>query len=71
MPTLPVPSTVACDRLLTVGQVAERLSLSARTVWKLCSSGELPPPLKIGGARRWRESDISRYIEALAESQKR
>ncbi len=69
MPTVPVPSTIACDRLLTVGQVAERLALSPRSIWKLCARGDLPQPLHLGGSRRWRESDISKYIEALAERQ--
>ena len=58
------------DRLLSVRDVAQRLSLCARSVWKMAAKGELPPPLHLGGSRRWRESDISAYIERLAESQK-
>lgn len=51
--------------LVTVKEVAERLRISSRQVWKLLSSDRLPPPVRIGGSRsvRWRSADISRYID--------
>ncbi len=63
-------TSAAPDRLLTVAQVAAMLAISVRTVWKLCSTGDLPQPLHLGGSRRWRESDITKYIESLAETQR-
>lgn len=56
----PVP-----NRLLTVHETAQQLSLSTRTIWKLVATGDFPQPLRIGGARRWRESDLTRYVERL------
>jgi len=53
------------DRLLPVGEVAERLGVSVRTVWSLRSAGKIPDAVKIGNATRWRRSDIESYIRGL------
>ena len=50
------------DRLLRVGDVAVRLGISIRQVWKLLACGRLPAPLHLGRAVRWRAADISRFI---------
>ena len=42
---------VASEHLLTVGQVAERLQVSPRTVWRLIHDGRLPA-VRIGRAVR-------------------
>ena len=51
------------DGLLSTGAVAEILSLSKRTVHRLKASGRVPRPVKVGGAVRWRLSDIEKWIE--------
>jgi excisionase family DNA binding protein len=64
-----VPATVRTngksDRLLTVGDVAERLGLSTRTIWALRAAGTIPAPIKIGANTRWRRSEIETYIRGL------
>lgn len=50
------------DKLLGVREVAERLGVSSRQIWKLTSSGRLPGPVRLGRSVRWRESDVSRFI---------
>jgi predicted DNA-binding transcriptional regulator AlpA len=50
------------DQLLTVHQVASRLRVSTRQVWKLAASDQMPRPLKLSRSARWRESDIARFI---------
>jgi excisionase family DNA binding protein len=50
------------DRLLSVCEVAERLGVSTRQVWKLTASGRLPAPVRLARSVRWRESDISDFI---------
>ena len=50
------------QELLTVRQVARLLQVSPRQVWRLARTGALPPPLKIGGATRWRAADIERAL---------
>lgn len=51
------------DELLSVGETAKRLRVSARTVYKLCESGALPH-LNIGsgrGAKRIRPDDLASF----------
>ena len=50
------------DRLLTVKQVAEILSIGKSTVWSKCKNGTLPKPVRLGSGTRWRSSEIQAYI---------
>ncbi|MFC1636131.1 helix-turn-helix transcriptional regulator [Planctomycetota bacterium] len=49
--------------LCTAKELAEMLSLSVRTVWRLRSAGKLPQPVMVGGSCRWRVSDIEGYLD--------
>ena len=49
--------------LMTVKDVAARLKISARQVWKLRASGRLPESLRVSRSVRWREVDITRWVE--------
>lgn len=50
--------------LLKAQDIAERLSLSKRAVFRMKASGLICPSVKVGqGAIRWRESDIEKWIE--------
>jgi excisionase family DNA binding protein len=52
--------------LLTVREVARRLALSERTVWRWAADGLLPAPLRLRPrSTRWRAADIQRYLEEL------
>jgi excisionase family DNA binding protein len=51
-------------QLLTVEQVAERLSVSTRTVRRLIDSGELPAH-RMGRMVRVSVDDLERYIRGL------
>jgi excisionase family DNA binding protein len=51
--------------LLTVKQVAARLGMSVRTVWRRVGSGELPKPVQSGCLSRWPNSEIDAYLESL------
>lgn len=51
--------------LLDVRQVAAMLGLSMRTVWRLVSAGEIPPPVKVGRSTRWRQGDLETFVEEL------
>ncbi len=50
------------QKLLNAETVAEILSLSKRTIFRLDSSGKIPAPIRINGSVRWRESDIQRWV---------
>ena len=48
--------------LVSVKEIAMRLGINRRSVWRLVASGDLPQPILVGGARRWFESDIVAYL---------
>ncbi len=48
--------------LLDVREAAGRLKVSVRQIWKLCASGRLCPPVRLGRSVRWRASDIDEFI---------
>ena len=57
--------------LLTAKQLAALLSLSVRSVWRLDEKGELPARLLIGGAVRWDDEEVRRWIRAGCPNRKR
>ena len=58
------------EPLLTVGDVAKKLAVSKRSVWKLLSLGQLPKPVKILSSSRWREADINAFIDRVSDKPK-
>lgn len=61
--TTPAPPTAsgAPDRLLRIGEVQTLTSLSARKIFSLASTGQLPR-VKLGRATRFRLSDVQQLI---------
>lgn len=51
------------NQLVTASELGLLLALSKRQIFRLNSSGKLPRPVRIGGAVRWKVSDISRWQE--------
>jgi len=57
------------DRLLiTKGEVAERLSVSVRTIERLVATGRLPQ-VHVEHSARFRVTDLEAYVNSLTESQ--
>ncbi|HBI43850.1 MAG TPA: AlpA family transcriptional regulator [Planctomycetales bacterium] len=53
--------------LLTAQEVARRLAIGVRTLWRLVAQGKLPQPVRYSRKLvRWKVSDIDRYIQALS-----
>ncbi|NOT02793.1 MAG: helix-turn-helix domain-containing protein [Phycisphaerales bacterium] len=50
-------------QLLNVRELAARLRISTRQVWKLQSAGRLPRALRIARATRWKEEDVNRWCQ--------
>ena len=50
--------------LLTVKDLAQRLSLAERTVWRHADSGKIPRPVKIGASVRWKRTEIEKWLDA-------
>lgn len=53
------------DQLMSIRDVASRLRLSTRAVYRLIADGMLPKPVKIGGASRLYDSDVQTFLESL------
>ncbi len=52
--------------LLTAREVAYRLSIGVRTLYKMVQRGEFPPPIRQGRRLvRWKAADVQRYIDSL------
>jgi predicted DNA-binding transcriptional regulator AlpA len=51
--------------LLNDIQLAQILSVSRASVWRLKSQGRLPLPVRIGRSVRWRYSDIKNWVNRL------
>ena len=65
MTTIPLPANPGKD-LLTARDVAERLSVSVRTLWRMAARGDLPRPIRYNRKLvRWKTVDVTRYIETL------
>jgi len=66
--TSPAPSVPPQRLLLSVAEVAAELGCGRDTVYALLTSGALPSVRLGGRLRRIRRADLTRYVDALAES---
>ena len=54
--------------LWRVEQVADRLAVARRTVWRWLAQGKLPPPLRLSKTCvRWRPEDIEAHLLHLVQ----
>jgi excisionase family DNA binding protein len=53
------------EGLLDVEDVAALVNASARTVYRMVKSGQMPRPIKIGKLNRWRRQDVLKCIDKL------
>lgn len=67
-----VPSTAAetrreATRLITVSEVAEKLGVSTRLVWRMSASKPgFPKPVKVGDrTTRWKLHEVESYLHNL------
>jgi predicted DNA-binding transcriptional regulator AlpA len=48
--------------LITAVDFAAMLKVSVRTLWRLRSAGQVPEPVRLGGAVRWRLDEVRNWI---------
>ncbi len=54
-------------RMLKIGAVIAKTSLSRPTIYRKMATGEFPKRAKLGGSARWSEAEINAYCQkALA-----
>jgi len=57
LPVAPMPD------FLTSQQIADKLGVSPRTVWRMVEKGSLPQPIRYNRKLvRWRISDVEKYL---------
>lgn len=61
--TSPPPSQDHDVHMLTATEVAERLRISVRGVWRQVSTGRLPEPIYVGRLARWPLSTLKSWME--------
>jgi predicted DNA-binding transcriptional regulator AlpA len=50
--------------LLTAAESADMAGVAKRSWWRYVSSGRAPAPVRLGGAVRWRRSELAEWIAA-------
>jgi len=55
--------TSELNLLLTAEQVARMLQISVQTLWRMRSGRQLPDPVRIGNAVRWRRQEVIQWID--------
>lgn len=62
---------ITSDFLLSLPKAAQRLDISVRALYRLMARGEMPPPVKVGGASKLYVSDLDAYLARLREERDR
>ena len=55
---------MANKRLGTIKDVAARLDVSDRAIWKWNATGRLPKPIRLGRSVRWDLDELDAWIDA-------
>jgi len=55
------------ERFLSIKDVADRLNISSRSVWRLIARCEFPKPVKIGSVSRFSSIELNAFIENLKQ----
>lgn len=58
---------VCCEQLLTAKEVASRSRVHLRTFYRWCALGLGPAHVLLGRSRRYRESDVAKWMERHAK----
>ena len=54
------------EQLLTYPEACQKLHVSRTHLWQMVKEGQLPEPIRLGRARRFRAADIDALIRRLA-----
>jgi excisionase family DNA binding protein len=60
-----------CAHFLTSAEVADRLAVSVRTLWRMVKDGRCPRPHRYNRKLvRWKAADVEAHIRSLGEEPK-
>ena len=63
-----MPSSQADNAIMTIGEVADYLKVTERTIYRLAGAKQIPA-FKVGGSWRFSKSDIDRWIQQQTAEQ--
>lgn len=61
-----MPSSSANNAIMTIGEVAEYLKVTERTIYRLAGAKQIPA-FKVGGSWRFSKADIDAWIKKQSE----
>lgn len=61
-----MPSSVADNAIMTIGDVADYLKVTERTIYRLAGAKKIPS-FKVGGSWRFSKVDIDTWIKKQSE----
>jgi excisionase family DNA binding protein len=61
-----MPSSPADNAIMTIGEVADYLKVTERTIYRLAGAKKIPS-FKVGGSWRFSKSDIDAWITKQSE----
>ncbi len=61
-----MPSSAADNAIMTIGEVADYLKVTERTIYRLAGAKQIPA-FKVGGSWRFSKPDIDRWIREQSE----
>jgi len=62
-----MPSSTAENAIMTIGDVADYLKVTERTIYRLAGAKQIPA-FKVGGSWRFSKADIDRWIQQQSAS---
>lgn len=63
-----MPTSPAENAILTIGQVADYLKVTERTIYRLAGAKQIPS-FKVGGSWRFSKSDIDAWIKKQSKQE--
>lgn len=54
------------DFLIDIRSVSERINYGKSTIYRWIKEGKFPPPKKAGSRNRWRDSEVSAWMESMS-----
>jgi excisionase family DNA binding protein len=61
-----MPSSTADNSIMTIGEVADYLKVTERTIYRLAGAKKIPS-FKVGGSWRFSKADIDAWIKKQSE----
>jgi excisionase family DNA binding protein len=58
------------EQLYTLDELSKILQIGRSTLYRLKDTGQMPPPVRIGGQLRWRRETIEKWLETQQEQAK-